>query len=110
MSDAEKWARWFHETYESLAPDFGYETRTDTREFDPTTPNGQLMMAVCANVVTGAIIEARDAEIERLRAHIKRGREMANLIRRSPDSVTHVWGELLDILEGDVALRGEKQP
>ena len=40
------------------------------------------------------------AEIAALKAHIERGREMANLIRRAPDAVTHVWGELLDILEG----------
>jgi hypothetical protein len=39
-------ARKFHETYERLAPEFGYETRTETREFDPESPNGQLMIAV----------------------------------------------------------------
>lgn len=36
----------FHEIYERLAPRFGYETRTETRAFDPTTPNGRLMIAV----------------------------------------------------------------
>lgn len=40
-------ARRFHEVYERLAPSFGYETRTETRTFDPTTPNGKLMIAVC---------------------------------------------------------------
>ena len=25
----------FHETYERLAPEFGYETRSDTKKFDP---------------------------------------------------------------------------
>ena len=38
----------FHETYERLAPLFGYETRLETRTFDATTPNGKLMVAVCA--------------------------------------------------------------
>jgi hypothetical protein len=45
--DAEALARSFHEIYERLAPKFGYETRKDTRAFDPTTPNGRLMIAVC---------------------------------------------------------------
>ena len=45
-------ARFFHDTYERLAPDFGYETRQDTREFSPASKNGQLMVAVCAEVLT----------------------------------------------------------
>jgi hypothetical protein len=47
MSPAEEMARFFHETYEKMAPFFGYETRQETREFDPTSPNGRLMVAVC---------------------------------------------------------------
>lgn len=46
--DVEQRAREFHEAYERLAPQFGYETRPDTREFDPDSPNGRLMMAVIA--------------------------------------------------------------
>lgn len=41
----------FHETYERLAPQFGYETRQDTKQFDPTTPNGQLMQAVAKEIL-----------------------------------------------------------
>lgn len=41
-------ARRFHEEYERLAPRFGYETRPETRVFDPTSPNGKLMIAVMA--------------------------------------------------------------
>src|SRR5690606_650135 len=44
---AEALARRFHETYERLAPSFGYETRAETREFDPTSANGRLMIAAC---------------------------------------------------------------
>lgn len=40
----------FHEIYERRAPEFGYETRKETREFDPTTPNGKLMIAVCTEI------------------------------------------------------------
>ena len=44
-------ARLFHETYERLAPSFGYETRPDTKSFDPESKNGRLMVAVCAEVM-----------------------------------------------------------
>ncbi len=40
----------FHITYEKLAPQSGYETRGDTRVFDPDSPNGQLMIATCAEI------------------------------------------------------------
>lgn len=50
MELADRLARSFHEAYERLAPSFGYETRTDTREFDPESQNGRLMIAVCAEL------------------------------------------------------------
>jgi hypothetical protein len=43
-------ARKFHEAYERLAPSFGYETRADTKAFDPESPNGKLMIAVCSEL------------------------------------------------------------
>lgn len=43
-------AKRFHETYERLAPSFGYETRKDTKAFDPESANGKLMAAVCQEV------------------------------------------------------------
>ena len=43
----------FHETYERLAPQFGYETRSDTKAFDAESPNGKLMIAVCGEVLAG---------------------------------------------------------
>lgn len=46
----ERLAHLFHDTYERLASSFGYETRTDTRQFDPATPNGRLMIAVCSEI------------------------------------------------------------
>ena len=47
---AETVARQFHDAYERLAPSFGYETRPETRAFDPESPNGKLMTAVCAEL------------------------------------------------------------
>lgn len=40
----------FHVTYERLAPQKGYETRKETRVFDPESPNGKLMIATCAEI------------------------------------------------------------
>ena len=45
----------FHEIYERLAPQFGYETRTETRQFDPNSPNGKLMIAVCGEILRLAV-------------------------------------------------------
>jgi hypothetical protein len=41
----------FHNTYEKLAPSFGYETRADTKLFETNTPNGMLMIAVCKEII-----------------------------------------------------------
>lgn len=48
--DGEDLARAFHEAYERLAPQFGYETREETRQFDPASKNGRLMIAVCNEI------------------------------------------------------------
>lgn len=41
----------FHDTYERLAPAHGYETRVETRNFDASSPNGKLMIAVCGEIL-----------------------------------------------------------
>jgi hypothetical protein len=41
----------FHSHYERLAPEFGYETRLETRAFQPDSPNGQLMIEVCKEIL-----------------------------------------------------------
>lgn len=51
MKYAEQLARDFHDIYEEKAPEFGYEIREETREFDPTTPKTQLMIAVCREII-----------------------------------------------------------
>ena len=58
---SEQLARQFHEIYERLAQSFGYETRTETRAFEPTTPNGRLMIAVTDEIE--AAIQQRVAEL-----------------------------------------------
>ena len=44
-------AKQFHDIYERLAPQHGYVTRTETRQFDPDSPNGRLMIAVCKTIL-----------------------------------------------------------
>jgi hypothetical protein len=44
-------AKLFHDKYEEFAPFYGYITREDTREFNPDSNNGKLMIAVCKKVM-----------------------------------------------------------
>ena len=57
-------AKRFHDTYERLAPPFGYATRSDTKTFDPESPNGKLMVAVCSEILLSEREEARREAIE----------------------------------------------
>ena len=72
---SEELARRFHEIYERLAPSFGYETRTETRAFEPTTPNGRLMIAV-----TDEIEDALQARITELTVELAALREQVRWI------------------------------
>ncbi len=54
--DASSLAQFFHNTYERLAPKFGYETRPDTKSFNTSSPNGKLMIAVCEAVLTHPLV------------------------------------------------------
>lgn len=53
MIEAEELARMFHETYERLAPSFGYKTREASAKPWAEVPenNRQLMTAVCATIL-----------------------------------------------------------
>lgn len=53
-------ARRFHDTYERLAPCYGYVTRPETREFDPKSPNGRLMIAVVESLIHADVIAQGD--------------------------------------------------
>ena len=76
MNDKEavKLATRFHETYERLAPSFGYETRQDTKVFDPESKNGKLMVAVCQEIGSSLAISAIE-ENERLTKEVEELRE-----------------------------------
>lgn len=81
----------FHDRYEEIAPLYGYKTREDTKTFDPESPNGQLMQAVCLQVV-GPIIARLQAiatmpEYDQDDAH--RLRDMARRFLSQNDELSH---------------------
>ena len=68
---SEELARAFHEVYERLAPEYGYETRSDTKAFNPDSPNGRLMIAVCAEVAGKRIQQLENAHKENVHQKIR---------------------------------------
>lgn len=50
--NATKLAKMFHETYERLAPQFGYTTKPETRIFNENSNNGKLMIAVYKTILS----------------------------------------------------------
>lgn len=68
---ARQLAEMFHDRYERLAPSFGYETRVETRAFDPTSKNGRLMIAVCDEILTWLDLRVTADELARLREGLR---------------------------------------
>ena len=62
-------ARMFHDLYERLAPSFGYETREDTKAFDPQSKNGRLMVEVCGQVAAALRKRVEEAEADNAKLH-----------------------------------------
>jgi hypothetical protein len=50
----------FHELYEKYAPEYGYETRAESRVFDASSPNGRLMIRVCRDIQKDLDINMKD--------------------------------------------------
>ncbi len=73
--DWEKVAFLFHNTYEGLATKFGYETRKDTKEFDPESNNGKLMIATCKAVISKTIQQQREDLIKEIEGIVKENRK-----------------------------------
>lgn len=55
--EAYRLARRFHELYEITAPLFNYETKKETREFIPDSPNGRTMAYVCYEIVKEELLK-----------------------------------------------------
>ena len=50
----------FHDTYERLSSEYGYETRKETRVFDRNSNNGKLMFATVNEVVRPILEENQE--------------------------------------------------
>jgi hypothetical protein len=68
LTDAEKLAKLFHDTYEELAPSHGYETREASRKpwDEVPEPNRSLMIAVAQKVLDSQEEDRQD--LRKLRA------------------------------------------
>lgn len=62
MTNEEKIAQKFHDTYEFLAPEYGYITKEETREWDSESPNGKLMIATVKAVMCGLVNRLEEGE------------------------------------------------
>lgn len=67
MPNAESVAKLFHDTYERLAPAFGYDTRPETRVPWDKVPerNKRLMIAVTAEVLAMLFAPTDESQAEK---------------------------------------------
>lgn len=108
---AEDLARYFHQTYENLAPHYGYETRKASAVPWAQVPenNRRLMIAVCESVLhrLAAKYETLDARGEVLRIHSDLA-EIARWHRQNPErsaSVVRIEGEArVPLSEAEISL------
>lgn len=59
-------AKLFHDTYEELAPSFGYFTREETRKWNPESDNGRLMIAVVEKVLSSLLLSHDQRLVEEI--------------------------------------------
>lgn len=108
MVSAEQLAQRFHETYERLAPDFGYKTREASAKpwVDVPDQNKYLMIAVCAEILSSMplVYEPTKEMLEAARdwSYKKYGKAIGNddatgcykaMIAATPDTVNADKGE-----------------
>ena len=62
--EIKKYTETFHNTYEMLAPKYGYETRGDTKQLDFDSPNGKLMYATIEKIVCPILEENQQLKEE----------------------------------------------
>ena len=112
----------FHDTYERLAPNFGYETREDTKSFDPESKNGKLVIAVCEQVMKPLLASVREEterevlEIVELNVAIHRelekqvvGKVIGDRLVQSIENPHRFVIEQLELLLGDLTNHFKKE-
>lgn len=82
--EIKKYTETFHNTYEMLAPQFGYETRKDTKQFDFDSPNGKLMYATIERIMSSILKENQQLK-EQLEASEKARKEAIEFINDKSD-------------------------
>ena len=107
-TDAVEVAILFHDTYERLAPSFGYKTRDDTKQFDPESKNWRLMVATCG--VVAAAIRAQPSRDDVIEACAV---AMENLAFFTPiEELLHMTKQEMSVRtcrEGAAAIRALKE-
>ena len=83
----EELAKLFHDTYERLAPEFGYATREDTKVFDQNSANGKLMVAVCEVILQSLSPKKGKEEKEEVRTYTYRELECFGIYLMSGDYI-----------------------
>ena len=82
----------FHAAYERLASTYGYETRRDTKTFDPASSNGRLMTAVCQEIGNQIEREAFDAGFQAgLHVAVEYTKTYQTLGMKRPDGTAKIW-------------------
>lgn len=101
MTDGLDIAIEFHQTYERMAVDRGFVTRDDTKVFEPDSPNGRLMIAVCHEVGC-KIRKESENRIKDLEDHLERLKDGIQVYRKVIKSLSPLaFGSqhLIDIWE-----------
>jgi hypothetical protein len=114
-SPGRRLARQFHETYERLAPEFGYETRAESAvPWDEVPDNNQsLMVAVCRELLRSGLRAEFVAEVRKIAEAIKAdardeaagctpNRELRRVLERQADTTGRTLDRLLVRLEFDL--------
>jgi hypothetical protein len=97
--EAYRLARHFHKFYEQSAPIFGYETKKETKEFDPESANGRLMAWVCFEVVK----EEKQAIIKKIKQKVND--EIKYETKNSLENVLKFLDALINVLKKNVRMR-----
>ena len=89
--DPEELAKRFHETYERLAPSFGYETRKESAKpwADVPENNKRLMIAVCGEIISWSAIP-----LVRARQRIRLARALSETRRAEAEAVISALNKL----------------
>ena len=84
--EIKKFTETFHNTYEMLAPQFGYETRKDTKQFDFDSPNGKLMYATIERIMLPILKENQQLK-EQLEASERARKEALSIIKSKQEII-----------------------